>query len=103
MCVAFEGVEFCLEVPDVAFFAFTEGALATSGVSNFSTRNKIAGTYAALFCAFRLLCAGVRFASFSSLLLLVLLTPPSSISPPSPESTLPTVGSGVCMAKSGEP
>lgn len=58
-------------------------------------------TYAALFCAFRLLCAGVRLASFSSLLLRVLL--PSSISPPSPESKLPAVGSGVCIALSGEP
>jgi hypothetical protein len=45
----------------------------------------------------------VRFASFSSLLLRALPTPPSSISPPNPESTLPTAGNGVWMALSGEP
>ena len=46
-------------------------------------------TYAALFCALRLLCAGVRL-SFSSLLLRACCGWPSSRSAPSPESTLPT-------------
>lgn len=60
-------------------------------------------TYAARFCAFRLLWAGVRPDSFSSLLLRVRLARLSSISPPMPLSTLPT-GRGVCAAAgSGEP
>lgn len=49
-------------------------------------------TYAARFCAFLLLIAGVIAASFSSLLLLVLVM--ASMSPPSPLSTLPA-GLGV--------
>jgi hypothetical protein len=58
-------------------------------------------TYAARFCALRLLWAGVRL-SFSSLLLRFLPWP-SSRSAPIPESMLPT-GIGVCAAmSSGEP
>lgn len=58
-------------------------------------------TYAALFCAFRRDCAGVRF-SFSSLLLRVLPTDASIDSPPNPLSMLP-ITSGGELAAGGEP
>jgi hypothetical protein len=62
------------------------------------------GTYAARFCALRLLWAGVMDGSFSSLLLRVRLAVPSSISPPRPESRLPAGMGDVCaMVLSGEP
>lgn len=76
----------------MAFLAFAEGALATSR-SAVALLQREGSAYAALFCAFRLLCAGVKL-SFSSLLLRPLAAPPSSYSPPSPESMLPAVGRG---------
>lgn len=73
----------------MTFLAFTEGALAALG-SAMAWLQQREGAYAALFCAFRLLCAGVKL-SFSSLLLRPRARPLSSKSPPSPESTLPAV------------
>jgi hypothetical protein len=104
-----EGRQLGLELAHMALFALAEGALsAWEGVSLravFRSRNTADGggaTYAARFCALRLLWAGVRAVSFSSLLLRVLLARLSSTSP-TPLSTLPT-GMGVAaMAGSGEP
>jgi hypothetical protein len=95
----------------MALFALAEGALsAGEGVSlrECAARATSAGgggaTYAARFCALRLLWAGVRPAvSFSSLLLRVLLARLSSTSPPMPLSTLPTCIGVAAMAGSGEP
>lgn len=124
----FEGGELGFEVADVAFFAFAEGALAVGrklarvgvamggfwGLSISCAHAYICthqtdwiegldSTYAARFCAFRLLCAGVRAASFSSLLLRVRLARLSSTSPPMPLSTLPTCMGVAAIAGSGEP
>ena len=66
------------------FFALAEGSLASLRLASVNVREKagINHTYAARFCAFRLLCADVRTSLASLQLSFVLLSREPSRSPP---------------------
>ena len=71
--MGFKAVEFDFEVFHVALFPFPKGALTGARLSGFRALRwkdgwKWDGSYAALFCAFRRLWAGVRLSFSSSLL-----------------------------------
>lgn len=68
--MSFQAVEFNFKIFDMTFFAFAEGSLTVevSGFDGTEARERD-WAYAALFCAFRRLWAGVRLSLSSSLLL----------------------------------